>query len=660
MVVLNDRTPMVQTRVLYIGSAVPLETVEGLEAIQAPLRERYPVNDDATLEGIDAMLSISNSNIQLMYMGDSDHVIQFPISALTLCAAVRCVTTVNGVTGENQARFVSLQDPLAGGRNSHRPAIFTAVTRRTQGRKVLECHGFVCANAKDALNLVKCARVAGMNFKRNGSVAAATPRQTTVNGAVRANGGVSSNRLSTEYRTTTVNADGSAMRLIPGEPVAQNITAGPEFYEPVSAQGYFYSSSNAEVKKFNILRQGGIEPQPKSSPYATANMNGANGEATPVNGTTPVNGESPSPSPRPKGVSTAPPPIYIRLPRNGPPPPQFYGPRPPVYYGPPPPSQFILRPRFFSPPPPRMRPHPFAMPPGGPQPMYAAPIYMRRPRRGSQGSSGSRSKSHSSSRSRGSRERSNTPTRDINGGENTEPKRRIPNADESSDDSDHRPSTPPKDYDKRNKRGQRQSRRDAYEVRYGLDGPHRMAGPPPPEMMPPYHGAPYDYYVHPPRHGGYAPFPMYNPHGRARSLPPENRHRSKSPKKSKKKHKKNRKHKHHKQRVIYSPPGPYPVQPQYGPYPHQSDLSQDSVAGYHSEIPRRRPDVAGYEFYPPRDFRRDENQFMNERHFSQSIAKETRRSRDSRSYPTAYELNDALDRDAMKQNQNDEAEFNLY
>lgn len=301
------------------------------------------------------------------------------------------------------------------------------------------------------------------------------------------------------------------------------------------------------------------------------------------------------------------------------------------------------------------------MPPGAPPPMMAAPIYVRRPR---EGSAGSRSRSNSSG-SRGSHDsRSRTPTGIVNGDEKV-PKG-IPNADESSDESirvtsgRQRPSTPPTDYDDRRK-GERMSRRDAYEVRYGVEPAVQRYGPPFPDVIPPYG---YDYYVHPPRHGGYAPFTMYNPHIRSRSMPPNDHYRSKTPHKKGKKKKKNKKSKRASPRrqpmYMYSPREGYR---RYGG-PEYSDVSNDSFAGYHSEIPRgtrhQTDPVDGYQFYPPRDFRRDENQYMNERNFSKSIKEETRHSlRGSKAQPTAYELNDALNRGG-EPDKIEEADFNMY
>lgn len=687
MVILNDTTPMVRIRVLYIGSAVPLETTEGLEAIQGPLRERYPVDNESSLEGIDAYLSISNACIQMQYVTDLDHVIQFPISALTLCAAVRCVNTTNGASGEQVAKFVSLQDPLAGGENSRRPAIFTAITRRTQGRKVLECHGFICSSSREAMELVKYAKIAGTNYKLNGT-AVNTPRSSakqvvtaSVSNPERyISPNIAANRLSAEStqlaRASTLSKatvpngslpNGTSMRLIPAEPVAQHIAAGPEFFEPVSTQGYFYSSNSAEVRKYNISFTGQEKKEGPHTPNGTP-VNGT--EGSPVNGTptpTQMNGHTPTPTPRPPPSTAGASRVFVRYP----PPPGPPGPRP-MFYGPPPPPMY-LRPRFFSPPPPRMRPFPYTIPPGPPpMPMYAPPIFIRRPRQPSEGSERSNS-SDGSQRSRDSRSKTPTGEAPTTNGDTALPteNRRIPNADDSSDDSSIRPSTPPTDYDKKKKSGERMSRRDAYEVKYGYarqPSPVRMMAPPPPPNM---HPSPYDYYVYPTRQGGFQPFAMYNPHGRSRSLPPEDRRRSKSPrkkgkkKKKSKKSKKNRKHHDRMQPEPMIPYNPYHYGNRYRQYT-PSDVSTDTGAGYHSEIPARKPSndvLNGYTFYPPRDFRKDDQQFMNERHFSKSIARETRRSQTSRSYQTAYELNDQYDRNlrnSRTDNNADDAELTLY
>ncbi len=46
-------------------SAVPLETAVGLEAVQSPLRERYPVDAEGDVPGIDAWLTVYSSGVQM-------------------------------------------------------------------------------------------------------------------------------------------------------------------------------------------------------------------------------------------------------------------------------------------------------------------------------------------------------------------------------------------------------------------------------------------------------------------------------------------------------------------------------------------------------------------------------------------------------------------
>jgi len=56
--------------VLYIGSAVPLETAVGIESIQMPCRERYvaAVGPDMKVAGIDATLTVYSSGITLQVL----------------------------------------------------------------------------------------------------------------------------------------------------------------------------------------------------------------------------------------------------------------------------------------------------------------------------------------------------------------------------------------------------------------------------------------------------------------------------------------------------------------------------------------------------------------------------------------------------------------
>lgn len=46
--------PLCCCRVLYIGSAVPIISKDGLQGIQQPLKERYPANENTETKGIDS------------------------------------------------------------------------------------------------------------------------------------------------------------------------------------------------------------------------------------------------------------------------------------------------------------------------------------------------------------------------------------------------------------------------------------------------------------------------------------------------------------------------------------------------------------------------------------------------------------------------------
>ncbi|ETN76179.1 hypothetical protein NECAME_03552 [Necator americanus] len=150
--------PLCRCRVLYIGSSVPTITKDGLQGIQQPLRERYPVEDTPETRGIDSWLSVWSNGILLEYIeGDKkSETAFFPINTLHYCAAVRYVNVTGYAVEGGGERFLPLDSPFANIPESPHPPIFAAIMRRTTGVKVLECHGFICTNNKAANALVRC------------------------------------------------------------------------------------------------------------------------------------------------------------------------------------------------------------------------------------------------------------------------------------------------------------------------------------------------------------------------------------------------------------------------------------------------------------------------------------------------------------------------
>uniref|UniRef100_A0A0N4Z713 PID domain-containing protein n=1 Tax=Parastrongyloides trichosuri TaxID=131310 RepID=A0A0N4Z713_PARTI len=151
--------PLCRCRVLYIGSSVPTITKDGLQGIQQPLHERYPVSGEPDTKGIDSWLSVYSNGLLLEYIDGPNRTETafFPITTLHYCAAVRYVNlgpfNIEGGGGE---KFIPLDSPFADIPNSPHPPIFAGIFRRTSGIKVLECHAFICTNEKAANALVRC------------------------------------------------------------------------------------------------------------------------------------------------------------------------------------------------------------------------------------------------------------------------------------------------------------------------------------------------------------------------------------------------------------------------------------------------------------------------------------------------------------------------
>merc|ERR1719266_941704 len=174
----DEPTPICRCRVLYLGSAVPHVTKDGLQGIQEPLKELYPEDGALGAKGIDSWLSVWSNGFLLENMDENRKKVSrfFPIEALHYCAAVRYVlvpgsvnpAAVNG-SGPNstnntlnrdksaaQPRFLPLDSPFARNPNINHPPLFAAILRRTTGIKVLECHVFICKRETAANALVRC------------------------------------------------------------------------------------------------------------------------------------------------------------------------------------------------------------------------------------------------------------------------------------------------------------------------------------------------------------------------------------------------------------------------------------------------------------------------------------------------------------------------
>ncbi|KAH3883297.1 hypothetical protein DPMN_007251 [Dreissena polymorpha] len=152
---------MYEARVLYIGTAPPIETLKGTEALQAPLTKLYPSNLDE-VQGIDANIRVLPTVLEITYM-TSGQTIHYPLDRLAICAAMRAVNMIDGTSGAATRSFMPV-DQL--NHDSIHPAIFAAIIRRTKGRQIAECHAFICNSTNDARQLVTATASANLALRR--------------------------------------------------------------------------------------------------------------------------------------------------------------------------------------------------------------------------------------------------------------------------------------------------------------------------------------------------------------------------------------------------------------------------------------------------------------------------------------------------------------
>ncbi|XP_037947877.1 uncharacterized protein LOC119679538 [Teleopsis dalmanni] len=155
---MGDSTPICRCRVLYLGSAVPRQSKDGLQGIQEPLRSLYPSEGAVGAKGIDSWLSVWSNGILLENVDENLKQITrfFPIESLHYCAAVRQVLIPERGNSNPEPKFLPLDSPFARVPRSQHPPIFAAILRRTTGIKVLECHVFICKREAAANALVRC------------------------------------------------------------------------------------------------------------------------------------------------------------------------------------------------------------------------------------------------------------------------------------------------------------------------------------------------------------------------------------------------------------------------------------------------------------------------------------------------------------------------
>merc|ERR1719510_673212 len=100
----DDPTPICRCRVLYLGSAVPHVTKDGLQGIQEPLKELYPEEGALGAKGIDSWLSVWSNGFLLENVDENR---------------------------KKVSRFFPIDSPFARNPNITHPPLFAAILRRT-------------------------------------------------------------------------------------------------------------------------------------------------------------------------------------------------------------------------------------------------------------------------------------------------------------------------------------------------------------------------------------------------------------------------------------------------------------------------------------------------------------------------------------------------
>ncbi|KAH3883302.1 uncharacterized protein LOC127834225 isoform X2 [Dreissena polymorpha] len=149
---------MYRCQVFYIGSSKPAVDRKGVEALQAPLKERYR-GSVSNVEGYDVTVTVTPDVVHVNYANNTEPAFSLPISTLTICAAVRCVESA---TDLQTTKFVPVHSVITANEpDSDHPAIYATVMRRQRGNTdPLLCHAFICNSTRDALHLVNATQTA--------------------------------------------------------------------------------------------------------------------------------------------------------------------------------------------------------------------------------------------------------------------------------------------------------------------------------------------------------------------------------------------------------------------------------------------------------------------------------------------------------------------
>lgn len=231
---MNDSTelckphvPLAEFRVLYIGRAAPLATMDSIEAIQKPLCELYTKDECQSRDtDVDAVLTVLTSGLLMRPVNQLDKDLWLPVQNLRSCAAVKAVVgPLNGSAAE--LSFVPVDSPMAGPASPY-PPVFSCVMGRSNGLPLTDCFAFICQSTEAAMLAVQATMHA---FGNKAGWASDRPPKSAL-------------RVAAVQRREEYGGGGD----MDDTPV--------EFFEKPPLNGFFYTPNPGLIQTFQIQGQG--------------------------------------------------------------------------------------------------------------------------------------------------------------------------------------------------------------------------------------------------------------------------------------------------------------------------------------------------------------------------------------------------------------------
>jgi hypothetical protein len=171
----HGEEPLSRFKALYLGTSIYKQNSKksdelnlNLNILQGAIAERYPINGDNYVKGIQTLLKIYPNGIQFEHSSNVDPnstscLMYYPIKSLIYCGAIRYVDHFSSndlINSSNKTQFLAIDSETAQmSENIRYPPLFVAFLKSIDSKtrqKSIECHLFVLGAAKTAMRIVEC------------------------------------------------------------------------------------------------------------------------------------------------------------------------------------------------------------------------------------------------------------------------------------------------------------------------------------------------------------------------------------------------------------------------------------------------------------------------------------------------------------------------